>query len=81
MSLRTVTEKIDGIIQVAVLLLTFGIWAAYGFFPISGSVRCSVIRAICGAGRRIHANYTKDAEEPRIVTAVAPRLSRDVLSS
>lgn len=54
-------------------------WTAV--FPISGSVRCSVIRAISGAGRRIHANYTKDAEEPGIVTAVAPRLSRYVLSS
>jgi hypothetical protein len=31
MSLRSVTQKIDGLIQGAVFLLTLGIWAAAGF--------------------------------------------------
>jgi hypothetical protein len=48
MSLRTVTEKIDDIIQVAVLLLTFGIWAAYGFqlIPELAVFGCLVIACI-----------------------------------
>jgi hypothetical protein len=31
MSLRSVTDKIDGLIQGLALLLSIGIWAAFGF--------------------------------------------------
>jgi predicted cation transporter len=47
MSLQTVTGKIDGIIQGAALLLTFGIWAAYGFPFIPELVAFGCLVIVC----------------------------------
>jgi hypothetical protein len=48
MSLQTVTQKIDGLLQGAALLLTVGVWAAFGcpFIPELVAFGCLVITCI-----------------------------------
>lgn len=47
MSLRTATEKLHGIIEALALIVSFGVWAVYGFPHVMELVVFGCLAGVC----------------------------------